>query len=540
MANIIEQDTSGVYQPKKNETELVNERTETFKKFSLGNGQFRVAGQVGAIHYKEDYSNDRETFKEIDLTPVDMGDHLLVDKVPTIIKIYKDKVGYEIESRRTGSKWSVELADTKPDEKDVEFEVIPGIGGVRLWKHIKTATAPTKFKWKITELVKAIPSLKLREEPESIDNANEKVELLTNKTLIDSKSFYWEEEVKGLVNKTKQIQYPLHIDTDMIEEQVAASLDDATVDHWASSFNLTATYASMGNGGSGGVDMWMRFTGIPLPNAPTSVDSASLSFKSIANEGVTTCNLKIRANDVDDAAQVANYSGYAALVWTTAQGTWNNVGTWDGSSWYQSVDIAAVVAEILARGGWAENNDMAFQSANNSSSSYAYRSGATWNYSGNVSGAKFNCSYTAGGGTIALTGTITSSTTESDIVTGGKTIILTITGDTWVADGATFNAQRQNIINGIDSAQSETHGWDAEVKAKIGVTDVVRTSDTVCTITLDAEAGYDITATETITATIPATALTGNAQIVASPTFTVSPVGAATGFMTTNTKYWGT
>lgn len=129
--------------------------------------------------------------------------------------------------------------------------------------------------------------------------------------------------------------------------------------------------------------------------------------------------------------------------------------------------------------------------------------------------------------TIALTGTVTASITEADIVAGGKTIILTLTNGTWVASGATFNAQRQNIINGLDSAQSEATGWDAEVKAKIAVTDVVRTSDTVVTITLDAEAGYDITATETITATVPATALTGGVAIVASPTFTVSAVVSA-------------
>ena len=57
-------------------------------------------------------------------------------------------------------------------------------------------------------------------------------------------------------------------------------------------------------------------------------------------------------------------------------------------------------------------------------------------------------------------------------------------------------------------------------------TDIVRTSDTVVTITLGAEATYDITATETITATIPATALTGAGEIVATPTFTVTAVAA--------------
>jgi hypothetical protein len=133
----------------------------------------------------------------------------------------------------------------------------------------------------------------------------------------------------------------------------------------------------------------------------------------------------------------------------------------------------------------------------------------------------------SGGGTAALTGTATDSITEADIVTGGKTIILTLTDDTWVADDGTFAAQRQNIIDGMDSAQSEATGWDAEVKAKEVVTAVVRTSDTVVTITLTASPDYDITSNETITVTIPATALVGAAPIVADPTFTVAyiPVG---------------
>ena len=124
---------------------------------------------------------------------------------------------------------------------------------------------------------------------------------------------------------------------------------------------------------------------------------------------------------------------------------------------------------------------------------------------------------------VALTGTVTTAT-EVDIVTGGKTIILTIANTTWItAAGGLFDAQRQNIIDGLVSAQSETYGWNAEVKAKIAVTDVVRTSDTVVTITLGAESAYAITADETITATIPSTATTINAgAVVATPTFDVT------------------
>jgi len=132
--------------------------------------------------------------------------------------------------------------------------------------------------------------------------------------------------------------------------------------------------------------------------------------------------------------------------------------------------------------------------------------------------------------TAALSGTVTASITETDIVAGGKTIILTLSGDNWVASGATFDAQRQNIINGIDSAQSETNGWDAVVKAGQGVSGVVRTSATVVTITLDAFASYDITVTETITAIIPATAVLGGNAITATPTFDITAAAPSLSF----------
>lgn len=86
-----------------------------------------------------------------------------------------------------------------------------------------------------------------------------------------------------------------------------------------------------------------------------------------------------------------------------------------------------------------------------------------------------------------------------------------------------FNDARQAIIDGLDSAQSEATGWDA-LRSSISVTAVVRTSSTVVTITLPALATYDITAQEVITATIPASALTGAAPLVATPTMTVNPV----------------
>ena len=124
----------------------------------------------------------------------------------------------------------------------------------------------------------------------------------------------------------------------------------------------------------------------------------------------------------------------------------------------------------------------------------------------------------------ALTGTITSSATEQSIRDGGTTALITLTDATWVAAGGTFDAQRQNIIDGLDSAQSETNGWNNEVRDELGVSAVVRTSDTLVTITIPAAdvGDYRITSNETITVTVPASATSAAGALTASPTALIS------------------
>ena len=119
----------------------------------------------------------------------------------------------------------------------------------------------------------------------------------------------------------------------------------------------------------------------------------------------------------------------------------------------------------------------------------------------------------------AVSGTVDGAT-EAEIVAGGKTIILTLTNKLWELPGAAFNAIRQDILDGITSAQSEATVWNAEVRDKEVVTSVVRTSGLVVTITLSAAPAYDITADETITVTVPNSALfNGGGPVIATPTF---------------------
>jgi len=128
----------------------------------------------------------------------------------------------------------------------------------------------------------------------------------------------------------------------------------------------------------------------------------------------------------------------------------------------------------------------------------------------------------ATGATAVLTGTSEDGLTESEITTGGETIIITLTGDTWKAAGTGpigSTADTQAIIDGLDAADSQATGWNAEVRDKEVTTAVVRTSSTIATITLTASGSYDITTNETITCTVPTAALvTGAAEITATPT----------------------
>jgi hypothetical protein len=119
------------------------------------------------------------------------------------------------------------------------------------------------------------------------------------------------------------------------------------------------------------------------------------------------------------------------------------------------------------------------------------------------------------------------SVTDSESISSA---VWSIAGDSWTSIAfivrapttTPFEAARQAAINGIDSAQSETHGWNAE-RPNIPTSALVRTSDSVITLTIPSLPNYDITAQEVLTWTIPASVLTGGVAIVATPTVTIDP-----------------
>jgi hypothetical protein len=119
----------------------------------------------------------------------------------------------------------------------------------------------------------------------------------------------------------------------------------------------------------------------------------------------------------------------------------------------------------------------------------------------------------------AVGGTGGAGVTGAELRAGGKTFSLTLTGDTSLAIDNTIRAA---IRAGIAAGSSPTWGWNNRIATLIPLANIVRTSATVFTITLAADPGYQSDTTETLTFTIPGSALTGGVAIVATPTVDIA------------------
>jgi len=380
-----------ISKPHKSSTEVVGKRTENSKTFQNPDGTFTWGGIIGAIHYKEDYQSKTEGWKEIDTDhTVDYPDYVLYDRLPIKVKVFKNKTGYEIESRRTGHKFTVELtevggkAKTKHDNSDdLEFEFQIEPDRVRLWKYLKTSKAPKTFKWKVTEEnhKEGLYSLSFRENPEAVEigDKSKAVEVATKKTQIDSASFYWEETA----SKTG-----VSIDTD-VNEQVGAN-GDGGYENGTSFYSTSPTYWC--GAASYFKHAFARFQTVNVP-AGSTISSVTMQLKSWGDNFSAT-SWRIYGDDVDDSVAPTTRSELTGLTKTTNYVTWSISSTTDGS-WYTSPNLGnganSPIGEVLTRGGWSANNDLTVIGYN-----YANSYGRYYDYEGGSANApKLTITYTA-------------------------------------------------------------------------------------------------------------------------------------------------
>ena len=126
----------------------------------------------------------------------------------------------------------------------------------------------------------------------------------------------------------------------------------------------------------------------------------------------------------------------------------------------------------------------------------------------------------------SISGTlITTPPTESDIVTGGKTLVITLKNDVWAQDVVSTGAKLDSLIDNIKTTTS-TPWDDVQSLLRSNHSNVVRTNDKVLTITLPAVPSYALTQDQTINVSIPSIALATSSVPITAGSFTVKAVAA--------------
>ena len=298
--------------------EIINTRTENAKTFDIGNGKRRAEICIGALHYKDDYKDEKEQFKDIDLTWVNNK----VTKAPYILERVGNKIN--VLDKKTGKTSSIELdsigeekltaekslTDSKTVEivKDVDVEIIATPDSIRYQTIIKNEKALKDLKYKITGDIPISYS--------AVDDDGDIVPLITSLSKegiltesLDTKSFTSERAEKTA------IKYPIKIDPTL------------TIQGSGADTSIYASATTTNYGSETYIRIWSSFNDmrglvlLPLSSLPAGavVNSATFSMYYYQKGLNDPVNKTITADKIRRAD------------WVEGQVTWNIYKT--GSNW---------------------------------------------------------------------------------------------------------------------------------------------------------------------------------------------------------------
>lgn len=156
---------------------------------------------------------------------------------------------------------------------------------------------------------------------------------------------------------------------------VAASLDDVYV-RGASTFDQTETSLFVGNNNGDIVHSAMRFA-LAITKDST-INSCYLTVKAAYADSSTTVNTNLYFEQVDNAAQIANYADFFARTLGNAV-AFANIGAWTLGESYDTPSLSSILQVIVNRAGWISGQYINLFWKDNSSSGYARRRPASWN-----------------------------------------------------------------------------------------------------------------------------------------------------------------
>lgn len=367
------------------DSEVLSLRTETSKTFDIGNGIYRYVGSISVMHYKNNYSDNNEQWKDIDLTFANGQ----ITKAPYTLTVYSDAV-IGIVDKKTGSFVSINLAslgskikgniaypiykDNKVTFKDITIDtdiVIEASNtSVKFKRIIKSNKASPDATFTILKTI-----LKDKDGKDGFDikyyatdNSNN---LYENKLPITANIVGNTLTETIDLSKVGGVTYPITIDPTVDIASASNSPAAAYYNESSTTWTLTVNYywqigyynynyTRMGAGG--------RWANVTVPHDAV-INNAHVTMKALDSRSINDCYAYIVGDDEDNAADwstLANYQSRRGVdvggandnLRTTAEVTWT-LSAWVGGTTYDTPDIKTVIQEIVNRGGWVSGNYMA-------------------------------------------------------------------------------------------------------------------------------------------------------------------------------------
>jgi len=352
--------------------ERVDLRTENGKVTDLGNGKYAVDTDMGVIHYKDNYADNSEQWKDIDLAMVDGK----VTKAPYELTI--DGLNVTVKDKRTGSITTLELIDTgdkgdkvakpklviatgiataKDIAPDTDLEITWENSRISYSRILKSDKAPTMATYNITQTGTGITL---------------STKAVDSKTDAD-KSVAVISEIKGgklteYIDTSKvKLTYPVKIDPTLDLNQTYNATDNYALYWWNPwTYNGTLTISRVGTTTKDSSYKWgsgFRYQNVTIPQGST-ITAAYENFTCASSLSATTVNSVIIGQDSDNAAAITSMAEYKAVRGTLVGGAndnnitsasvpWNSIPAWTAETVYQSPDIGTIITEITGRAGWS-------------------------------------------------------------------------------------------------------------------------------------------------------------------------------------------
>lgn len=397
--------------------EIISLRTENSKTYKLANGGRRLVASMGAIHYKDNYADPNEPWKDIDLT----WDGKRITKAPYELTVDGNKATFR--DKKTGDVSTIELVDTSPS--GLKWEIIPNNTGFNFRHTLPSDKIPFEARFKV--------SGKARIAGKSFDEQGE-IELETSVKdgiLTEKLSQIQDKETKELREAVGKVRIDPSVEGSM------SSINDDADDYGADGSetirqsNDNLNFYSNTTKDNAYKCMGCRWA-VNIDQGVTIKDGTHASFYT-GNSDYDDANGVIYGNDVDDANDFSTEADIRDRTRTTANVSWVQDGVWPSPpQWGNTPELKTIIQEIVDRPGWAANQHIALLFIANTDA-VKYFIPRAYDYDDHSLAPKLVIEYGIPTTVSAPTATATSEGLAATISTGTGT---TISGVSATSDGA--------------------------------------------------------------------------------------------------------